>query len=246
MRRVQPQRGFEVGLGRAAGWERGRATYDAGVPTPETPPSQLRGLIVDWGGVLTAPIDEAMTAWARHEGVDLDVYRTVMRSWIEASPSPVHDLERGKVSPEEFEQLLAGGFRERGVAVEADGLLARMLGGLSELSDDMVNLIRRARRQGLKTALLSNSWGEHYPEHLWVGAFDAVVISGRVGMRKPDEEIFRHTAELLHLASGECVMVDDLAPNIHGAVAAGMVGVLHLNYQQTVDELEVLFDLPLR
>jgi putative hydrolase of the HAD superfamily len=201
---------------------------------------------VDWGGVLTAPIDEAMTAWARHEGVDLEVYGTVMRTWIEAASSPMHRLERGEMSPEEFELLLAKGFRERGVAVDADGLLARMLSGLTELSDDMVNVVRRARRHGLKTALLSNSWGEHYPEHLWVGAFDAVVISGRVGMRKPDEEIFRHTADLLQLKPAECVMVDDLAPNIRGAVATGMVGVLYAGYEQAVDELEVLFDLPLR
>jgi epoxide hydrolase-like predicted phosphatase len=191
-------------------------------------------------------MDEAMTAWARHEGVDLDVYRTVMRSWIDTSPSPIHGLERGELTPDEFEGLLATAFRERGVAVDADGLLARMLEGLRELSDDMVNLVRRARRQGLKTALLSNSWGEHYPEHLWVGAFDAVVISGRVGMRKPDEEIFRHTAELLQLKPPQCVMVDDLTANIQGAVAAGMVGVLHVSYEQTRDELEVLFDLSLR
>ena len=216
------------------------------MPTPENVPSQLRGLIVDWGGVLTAPIDEAMTAWARHEGVDLEVYRTVMRGWIEAAASPIHGLERGEVSPEEFERSLAEVFREHGVNVVADGLLARMLGGLVELSDDMVNLVRRARRQGLKTALLSNSWGEHYPEHLWVGAFDAVVISGRVGMRKPEESIFRHTADLLQVKPEQCVMVDDLAPNIRGAVATGMVGVLHVSYEQTVDELEILFDLPLR
>jgi epoxide hydrolase-like predicted phosphatase len=211
----------------------------------ESSASPLRGLIVDWGGVLTAPIDEAMTAWARHEGIDLENYRTVMRGWIEGA-SPIHGLERGELTTVEFERLLADRFREHGVAVEADGLLARMLDGLRELSDDMVNLVRRARRQGLKTALLSNSWGEHYPEHLWVGAFDAVVISGRVGMRKPDEEIFRHTADLLQLPAAACVMVDDLAANIRGAVAAGMVGVLHVSYQQTLDELEILFDLPLR
>jgi epoxide hydrolase-like predicted phosphatase len=215
------------------------------VSTTNGPPA-LRGLIVDWGGVLTAPIDQAMTAWARHEGIDLDAYRTVMRAWIEGAQSPIHRLERGELTPDEFERLLAKAFRERGVAVDADGLLARMLGGLRELSDDMVNLVRRARGQGLRTALLSNSWGEHYPEHLWVGAFDAVVISGRVGMRKPDEEIFRHTAELLDLTPAQCVMVDDLAANIAGAVAAGMVGVLHTSYSQTVDELEILFDRPLR
>jgi epoxide hydrolase-like predicted phosphatase len=229
-------------------------TYDAVMSTPNSAVPDggvpetvvLGGLIVDWGGVLTAPIDEAMSAWARHEGIDLAVYRQVMRAWIEAAASPIHALERGELGTDEFERLLATAFREHGVTVDADGLLARMLDGLSELSDDMVNLVRRARRQGLRTALLSNSWGEHYPEHLWVGAFDAVVISGRVGMRKPEPEIFAHAAELLNLRPGQCVMVDDLAPNIRGAVAAGMVGVLHRSYAETVDELEVLFGLPLR
>jgi epoxide hydrolase-like predicted phosphatase len=221
-------------------------SYDALMPTPGSGRPALRGLIVDWGGVLTAPIDEAITAWARHEGVDLEIYGTVMRSWIDSDSSPIHSLERGQLAADEFERLLAKEFRENGMAVVADGLLTRMLNGLREVSDDMVNLVRRARGQGLKTALLSNSWGEHYPEHLWIGAFDAVVISGRVGMRKPDEEIFTHTAELLRLAPGECVMVDDLPTNIRGAVAAGLVGVLHVGYEQTADELEVLFDLPLR
>jgi len=187
-----------------------------------------------------------MTAWARHEGIDLDVYRQVMGGWFETAGSPIHALERGELSTGDFERLLAGAFREQGASVTADGLLAGMLDGLRELSDDMVGLVRRARRQGLGTALLSNSWGEHYPEQLWVGAFDSVVISGRVGMRKPEPEIFRHTADLLHLSPGQCVMVDDLPVNIQGAVAAGMVGVLHCSYPQTVDELEILFDLPLR
>jgi epoxide hydrolase-like predicted phosphatase len=206
----------------------------------------LRGLIVDWGGVLTAPLDEAMTAWARHEGIDVDVYRAVLRQVFESSDSPIQLLERGRLSTDEFERRLAERFRAAGAVLEADGLLARMLDGLREVSDDMVNLIRRAKRQGVHTALLSNSWGEHYPEHLWVGAFDAVVISGRVGLRKPDVEIFRHTAELLDLDPGQCVMVDDLPANISGAVAAGMVGVLHVDYERTLEELEALFDVSLR
>jgi HAD superfamily hydrolase (TIGR01509 family) len=111
----------------------------------------------------------------------------------------------------------------------------------------MLGLVRRARHSGLRTALLSNSWGdENYPEAQWEGAFDVVVISGRVGMRKPEAEIFRHTADLLGVPPEECVMVDDLAGNIHGAVASGMVGVLHKSYEETAEELEILFDRRLR
>jgi FMN phosphatase YigB (HAD superfamily) len=40
-------------------------------------------------------------------------------------------------------------------------------------------------------------------------------------------------------------MVDDLPHNVRGAVAAGMVGVLHRSYAETLLELEALFDVPL-
>ena len=161
-----------------------------------------------------------------------------------AGASPVHQLERGEIAAGEFERELAGELARLGSPVRAEGLLGRMLGGLATLDDDMLGLVRRARAAGLRTALLSNSWGDHYPEELWDGLFDAVVISGRVGMRKPDERIFRYTAELLGLEPAECVMVDDLPHNVAGAVASGMVGVRHTSYASTRDELEVLLDVP--
>jgi epoxide hydrolase-like predicted phosphatase len=232
------------------------------VPDPRTLP--LHGLIVDWGGVLTAPLDEAMDAWARAESVPMDDFQAVMAAWLgapaeiaaeqggQAPPpppvldSPVHQLERGELSAAQFEVALSGALAERGVVVPSDGLLVRMLAGLADLRDDMLGLVRNARRAGIRTALLSNSWGEHYPEHQWAGAFDAVVISGRVGMRKPEPEIFRHTAELIGLDPSDCVMVDDIRRNIEGAAAVGMAGVLHTDFATTEAELDILLGLGAR
>jgi len=288
--------------------------------TPSSSTPRLTALIVDWGGVLTAPLDGAMTSWAEQDGVDFTHFTDVMRHWVGAQgpgpvasggageepgpegeepgpegeepgpereepsverdeprregneprpegerpssdvlaeleaaarhglvpASPVHALERGEMTVEEFERQLAQALAERGSPVSPEGLLGRLLGGLAELHDDMLGLVRRARRHGIHTALLSNSWGDHYPEHAWEGAFDAVIISGRVGMRKPDTEIYRHTANALGVPPQQCVMVDDLAHNVRGAVEAGMVGVLHRSYEETVMELEALFDRPLR
>jgi HAD superfamily hydrolase (TIGR01509 family) len=162
-----------------------------------------------------------------------------------AGSSPVHRLERGELTPAEFEQELADHLAERGSPVPAEGLLGRMLGGLASLDAGMLGIVRRAHEAGVRTALLSNSWGDHYPDELFDGLFDAVVISGRVGMRKPDAEIFRHTAGLLGLDPGACVMVDDLPQNVRGAVAAGMVAVQHTDVDSTRAELEVLQGLDL-
>jgi epoxide hydrolase-like predicted phosphatase len=252
--------------------QRDFVTRGVAYPEPVSTSTGLRGLIVDWGGVLTGSLDSAMAEWAVAEGVDFEHFRSVMRSWVgqrdveaaapvlteavvadleqaaDAGPagtSPVHRLERGELGSGEFEQTLAEELARRGSPVEAHGLLRRVLAGLERLDPAMLDLVRRAHDAGLKTALLSNSWGDHYPEELWDGLFDAVVISGRVGMRKPDAQIFEHTAELLGLPPSACVMVDDLPHNVRGAVAAGMLAVRHTDYATTLAELEVLFELPL-
>jgi putative hydrolase of the HAD superfamily len=75
--------------------------------------------------------------------------------------------------------------------------------------------------------------------------FDAIVISAEVGMRKPEERIFRHAAGLIGLAPGECVFIDDMEANVRVAEATGMRGVLHTEPVATVARLTELFGLPL-
>ena len=60
--------------------------------------------------------------------------------------------------------------------------------------------------------------------------FDAVVISGEVGMRKPEPEIFAHVLDLLGVRAEETVFVDDLRQNVEAADALGLVGVHHTTY----------------
>ena len=159
--------------------------------------------------------------------------------------NPVHALERGEMTVPDFETRLAAEMERRsGQAVDAAGLLDRMIGEF-EVAHDMNALVRRARRSGLRTGLLSNSWGNDYPRDGWDEMFDVVVISGEVGMRKPEPEIFEHTLALLGLPAAACVFVDDLAPNVAAAVEVGMVGVQHTSYEATRLELEALFGRPL-
>jgi putative hydrolase of the HAD superfamily len=208
--------------------------------------SDLTALVIDWGGVLTPALDEAMGAWAVADGVDFDHFRDVMRAWLRSGSSPTHLLERGELPTAQFERLLAGELSARGSVVEAAGLLSRLLAGLSDLDAQMVDAVRRIRRSGFRTALLSNSWGENYPEALWDNLFDSVVISGRVGMRKPEEAIFEHTARSLGVPVGQCVLVDDTLGNVDTAAALGMTVVHHRSVEETIVELERLLDLPLR
>jgi putative hydrolase of the HAD superfamily len=210
-------------------------------------------LIVDYGGVLTAPLADTMAQWCAADGIDVAVFRRVMRDWLgpayagRGPGNPLHALERGELPAAEFEVELA--LRLRGVdggAVAAAGLLERMFAGFETGEAPMRTAVGRARSAGVLTGLLSNSWGLDYPRVGWDELFDVVVISGEVGLRKPEPEIYALAARRLGVDPGTCVFVDDLSPNVRGAEAAGMVGVHHVDAEQTLRELEALFGLTLR
>ena len=208
--------------------------------------AQLRGVIIDWGGVLTTPILTTVQAWIQADGIDWDSYRTVMRSWVfdaygpDGSQNPVHALERGECSGAEFEQMLAAQLlRTDGEAVIAEGMLQRMFAASTSVPA-MYDMIRAVRGAGFRTGLLSNSWGcDEYPRADFPGLFDAVVISGECGMRKPEEAIFLHAAKSLGLAAravrlhrrhggerggGRRVRHDRRAPHRGGADGRGRAG----------------------
>ena len=115
-------------------------------------------------------------------------------------------------------------------------------GVMSRAEPGMADVVQRARAAGLRTALLSNAEGGTHP---YGDLFDAAVLSGEAGVRKPQPEAYLLVARRLGVAPGECVVVDDLAQNVRGAAAAGMTGVLHRSVAATVAELAVLTGLDL-
>jgi putative hydrolase of the HAD superfamily/hydrolase len=205
-----------------------------------------RGLLVDWGGVLTSGLEPALRRWAELDGFDFDSYLEAVLKWlpsesVAAELNPVHALERGQLAVPDFERKLASMLvRRDGTPVPAEGLIERMFAHF-EHQPAMSALVRRANERGIRTALLSNSWGNTYPRHTWDGMFDDIVISGEVGLRKPEPEIFRLAAGRLGLEPAECVFVDDLQLNVDGARAVGMTAILHTEYDETRRALETLF-----
>jgi putative hydrolase of the HAD superfamily len=213
--------------------------YDRTVPG-------LRGVITDWGGVMTNPIIDSVDAWLAAEGIERASYTTVMRRWVRQAYTdgpdinPIHALERGECSNAEFEQALASELvRMDGGPVLSAGLLERMFAG-SRLDEAMLELFRTLRAGGVPTALLSNSWGFGYPRELFGDLFDAVVISAEVGMRKPEPRIFRHAAQLLGLPPEACIFIDDIEANITAAEELGFTGVLHTAADGTAERVAEL------
>ncbi|HEY3727333.1 MAG TPA: HAD family phosphatase [Solirubrobacteraceae bacterium] len=198
-----------------------------------------RGLLVDWGGVMTTNVFDAFQAFCAAEGLEPDTVRDHFRG-NEHSRELLIGLETGQIPEEEFEPRFA-----EILGVPAEGLIDRMFAG-ARPDEKMLATVRRARDAGVHTGLISNSWGtRRYDRQLLAELFDGVVISGDVGMRKPTPEIYELGAQRIGLGPSQCVFVDDLPFNLKPAAELGMATVHHTADDKTIAELELLLGIDL-
>lgn len=197
-----------------------------------------RGLLVDYGGVLTTDVFASFDAFCAVEGLPAGTVRELFRS-DPAARALLAGLEDGTLPGAEFSARFAGLLH-----VPAEGLIERLM---AEAGDDkaMLDFVRTARGAGIRTGLISNSWGvDRYDRALLAELFDGVVISGEVGVRKPSPEIYTLGAEAVGLPPSACVYVDDLPGNLKPARALGMTTLHHRSPADTISALRPLLGLP--
>jgi HAD superfamily hydrolase (TIGR01509 family) len=184
----------------------------------------IQGLVVDWGGVVTQPLREGLAVWAEAEDLDPAGIMESLTELIIGEGNRLHALERGELTRADIAPWLADIFAAHGPRPDPDGLFDRMFAPL-RTNRELLDLLRTQRESGLRTGLLSNSWGDSYDRTDWELVFDAVVISGEVGMRKPEERIFSHVLEIIDLPAHAVVYVDDEYPNVEAAASYGLHAV---------------------
>lgn len=200
------------------------------------------GLLVDFGGVLTTDVFAAFRAFCAAEGLPEQAVRDAfMRD--DTARNLLFELELGTLPEKEFEPRFA---EVLGVA-RAEGLIGRIFAGMQP-EPAMVEAVAAARRAGVRTGLVSNSWGAgtRYDRSRFDELFDGVVISSDEGLRKPDQAIYALGAQRIGCAPSTCVFVDDLPGNLKPARAMGMATVHHVEVERTLGELEELLGVSLR
>jgi epoxide hydrolase-like predicted phosphatase len=208
------------------------------MPAPESGLAAARGLLTDYGGVMTNPLGPAMAAFCRSRGLPDDALAELARP--ESSfRAELDAYERGEYDDSVFLPRFAQALGLPGEAM--DGFLDDV-----RPDDRMFAAVAALRSHGVRVGLLSNSWGmSGYPRELLTDAFDGVVISAEVGMRKPEPQIYRHAAEVIGVAPSSCVFVDDSRDQLEAATQVGMTAIHHVDQVRTLRELERLFGVEL-
>jgi putative hydrolase of the HAD superfamily len=199
-----------------------------------------RGLLLDFGGVVTTYFFASLGAHCERLGLPGDRFRHLVTA-DPAGRELYHQVERGELSQPEFEREIA-----HLLGVAPDGLVQ---GLLADLRPDplMTDAVAQARAAGIRVGVITNSWGtapfDPYAGYKLDEQFDSVVISSDVGIRKPDPAIYLLAADKLGVTPDSCVFVDDIPSNLGPAQEVGMAVVHHVDPVSTIRELERLFRL---
>ncbi|HEY3241250.1 MAG TPA: HAD family phosphatase [Acidimicrobiia bacterium] len=175
--------------------------------------------------------DATAAAWAVYDGED-----GAVPDW--------HLLETGRMTLAEFsERLVARSEAHLGSPIDA-GFYPRFLESLRVgVYWPVVHRVRRLRAEGYRTAILTNNvaeWAEVWKASIPVELFDVVIDSSEVGLRKPDEAIFRLTCERLGVAPEAAVFLDDSPGHVAAARRAGLAGILVTGPDQALADLDDL------
>lgn len=103
-------------------------------------------------------------------------------------------------------------------------------------------------KNNYKTAVLSNV-GVGFVERIFDDGrnqedyFDELVVSGEIGVLKPDLQAYLHTADKLGVEPSSCVFIDDKKRMVDGAKMAGMKGIVYTNLEKLKQDLKDIIGL---
>ena len=206
-----------------------------------------RAVVCDFGGVLTTPLIESFLHYQEQSGIPFeDVVAAMGRVTARTGKNPLHELEKGAITEDEFLGLLE---QEMGGDVNLRELHLVYFDHLQP-NERMIDFVRSLRvDRGMRSALLTNNvreweakWRSMLPEIDEI--FEVVVDSAFVGMRKPDPAIYELTVERLGggVRAEDCVFIDDVDVNCEAARALGMKAVQFHSTEQAIAEVEALLD----
>jgi len=150
------------------------------------------------------------------------------------------DLDRGLIDIHEYFERYAQAHKEEVTPQD----LREAFNELSVVDIDVVNLIIELRDKGYKTGLLTNTSSDELTPLMekngLFGLFDKVVISGDVGIAKPDPKIYYLIMKYMEIEPEHTFFTDDSQANVDIAIELGIESRLFTTAEQLRKDLEEL------
>ena len=194
------------------------------VSEPDEPQrTKVGAVLFDYGLVLTGPPHPA--AWEEMKAVlcasDEDFHAAYWRHR--------HDYDRGALNAERYWKAVARDLGRQMVEPQLSMVLDADIALWTQPNKPMIAWAAALQRAGVRTGILSNL-GDAMEAGVrrafgWMGDFAHHTFSHRLGIAKPEAEIYQHAAQGLGVTADAVLFIDDREENITAAVAAGMQAI---------------------
>ncbi len=209
----------------------------------------MQAAIFDYGGVMSFSPLWRVKLLADAMQVPKEIFSKIIFGGAHSDKdNPWHEAECGRQPLNmEFAEKMQKRVAPYGATFDLDFFLPWVSEAENDPDPAMIEVVNELRQAGYRLALLTNAVREFrsviektIPIY---DLFDVIIDSSEVGMRKPDREIYDLTSQKLAVENDQCLMIDDLVANVHGAENAGMQGLLFTTSDETAAAIRTTFQL---
>ena len=195
----------------------------------------IKAVFFDLGGVIVRTEFQApRQALADRFGME---YEDLVKLVFD-SPSSVR-ASHGEISDKEHWAEVTK--RLRRPAAETETIRGEFFAG--DVVDREILEFLRSLRPDYFVGLISNAWPDlrdYIARQKFDDTFDHMVISGEVGVMKPEARIYQIALEQAGVSPNEAVFVDDFYENIEGCEKVGIKGIHFKDPKSALKQLKTL------
>jgi putative hydrolase of the HAD superfamily len=211
----------------------------------------IKAVLWDFGGVLTTSPFVAFNRYEAERGLPKDFIRGVNAT--DPDRNAWARFERSEIGLDDFDAAFERESSARGHAIPGRDVVALLAG---DVRPAMVEALRRCRARLTCVCITNNAKVGQGPGMTLdthkssdvaeiMTLFHEVIESSKVGVRKPDPEIYEIACRVAGVGPAEAVYLDDLGINLKPARAMGMTTIKVGDPAVALTELEAAVGLVL-
>jgi len=199
----------------------------------------INTVIFDMGGVLLKTENpaprEALAARFGVTRMELEAFIFMSETSLRSEVGDLSDKDHWETALRHFKQPVNDYMAVYDEYFSGDAIDQELLGFVVSL------------KPAYQVGLLSNAWMNarmlldmHFN---FIDVFDVSVFSSEVGMRKPDQAIFKLMLEKMGVKAENAVFIDDMPLNVEGAISAGLHAIRYTDTPQIINALKIMLNI---
>ena len=205
-----------------------------------------KAIIWDFGGVITSSPFEAFNDFEKKNDLPLDLIRNInsenpdQNAWAK--------FESNIVSIEEFDELFYQEAKAKGYDVKGKEIIKLLSGSIRNNMVEFLKELKGTYKLGcitnnvkpLEKDIREDSNAVASKEAMLL--FDHIIESSKVGIRKPNPEIYKMSCNALKVNPSNCIYLDDLGINLKPARELGMTTIKVIDPEEAIKEVRNLLE----